>query len=199
MVRLTFTIVLLAETILHSLAYVPDSNMNCQCSCSPLDSFPTTFLPEEDSKTSVEPKTESVLEAKYQNLPTEFQESPLRVASSQETKSYINKTNKDTDSNINTKETQEPQIMTYSTRPVVYGTMSPTTAIVRPNSPIQLKVTSAFRRRTTRPPVTPKRNKNIQWMIDPPALMSETNKSRALTLDDIIFGKVPYNRSSSRI
>ncbi|XP_061194433.1 uncharacterized protein LOC133202604 [Saccostrea echinata] len=203
MVRLTSTIVLLAETILHSLAYVPDSNMDCQCTCSPFNSPPTNFLPGEDLKTSVEPTTQSVPEEETQNVPLELRDSTLKDTQSPEPKSYINKTNKDTESNMNTKETLEPHIMTYSTRPVLYGTMSPTSAIVQPNSPIQLKVTSsAFRtkpRRTTRPPAIPKRNKNIKWMIDPPTLMSETNKSRAITLDDIIFGKVPYNMSSSRI
>lgn len=224
MAWLTYKLFLLAATLTScGLAYVPNSNMKCECTCSPINNpakkysavgnFEAVFKPKSDSGTSFKTTTEAgaSLEIKVPTVPTLLKDSPFKIQNDPKLDifNYKDSNKKQSTSYEIKKETSVPLVQKYSSRPVTFssrsttsGFVSPTSASILPNSPIELKVTSsAFRkamRTVSNNSTEPKESEPPKDLIDTKRL-EEMTKTEALTLDDIIFGKVPFDFGSRGI
>lgn len=223
MAWLTYKLFLLAATLTScGLAYVPNSNLKCECTCSPINNpatkysavgnFEAAIKLKSDPGTSVKTTTEaeSTLENKVPTVPTILKDFPFKVQNDPKLDifNYKDGNNKQSTSYEIKKETSVPLVQRYSSRPVTYssrstthGIVSPTSASILPNSPIELKVTSSAFRKTMRTvsnnSTEPKESKPKN-LIDTKRI-DELTKTEALTLDDIIFGIRPFEFGSRGI
>ncbi|XP_062608170.1 uncharacterized protein LOC134270016 [Saccostrea cucullata] len=223
MEHLTTNLILLAVIISCVFALVPKSKMKCECTCSPTSNPSKKYLAVGNLEASFKPKTETVIKTETipPSVPQELLDSPFRNVDSstkQDSKSPISKTIKESEADSKSLPIKQklpivkkvaippvppvPPVLSYSSNPVIESTVSPTTATVRTDSPNDLSVTpSAFRkaqRMTLKESNEPPINKVLKSPIDSRKI-NQLTKSEVITLDDIIFGKVPYDFGSRGI
>ena len=217
MEHLTLSLFVLAVTLSCGLAYVTTSSMKCECTCSPINNPSSKYFAVGNFEASLKPKTEmkttsttdavTRLENKIPAVPPELKEYPFKEVDSipkRERYNYMNNDQKESSVNIIKKRTTVPIVNTYSSKPVVYssyrsttyGFVSPTSATILPNKPIQLKISPPSAARTAVRQVsqntTELKDDTLNEIIDTKRI-DEISKTKALTLDDIIFGKVPFD------
>ncbi|XP_061189230.1 uncharacterized protein LOC133197287 [Saccostrea echinata] len=220
MEHLTSNLILLAVIISCVFALVPKSNMKCECTCSPKNNPSKKYLAVGNFEASFKPKTETVMNTEtIPSVPEELLEtSAFRNVDSftkQDSKSLKNKTIKESESKTKNLPIKQklpiakkvpippvPPVLSYSSNPIIESTISPTTVTVQPDPPIDLGVTpSAFRkaqRMTLKESNEPTINKILKSPTDSRKI-NQLTKSEVITLDDIIFGKVPYDFGSRGI